>query len=137
MIILDTGPLVAFCDQDDPLHARAIAGMDEVFSGTYGGVVTTDHVVEEALTFLQRRLRRVDVSRDFMALVEAGERPAPAVLIATPLDVLSEAIDFHLDHFDRKLSVTDCTLIVHARRNGAKVLTFDRGFAGLAETVVP
>lgn len=137
MIFLDTGPLAAFCDRDDKLHGRAVAGLDAAWSGEHGAVVTTDHVVAETLTLLMARVGREDVARDFLELVEPGPRPPPALLVGTSLELLREATALHLKHFDRRLSMVDCTLLAHAKASGAKILTFDRGFDGLADVVHP
>ncbi len=130
MILVDTGPLVAFANKDDPLHARAYAALEDVWGGKYGAPFSTDYVLDEGMTVLMTRVGRKDVSEAYAGLFESTDGRALNPMVTTPLDVLHEALETHLRHFDRKLSFTDATLVAHARRRGAKILTFDRGFDG-------
>lgn len=137
MILLDTGPLAALVNPRDADHERAKVLLSSVWRGEYGQPLSTDYVLDEGLTLIQVRTARRDVADRFAAFFYgARDRFEPQVQIRyTGADVLEEATRLHFDAYDRRLSVTDCTLIVHAKRLGALVATFDAGFDGLVPTV--
>lgn len=137
MIIVDTGVLVGYLDRDDPLQTRAEAAMDEAWSGAHGAVVSADVVVQEGMNFLRRKVRREELSREFAGWFEAGDDRAEIDLLWTDETLFREAIEIHFFDYRRGLSLTDCTLIAHARRRDAKILTFDGGFDGIVEVVHP
>lgn len=95
--------------------------------------VSTDFVMDEGLTLLRRRPGREELSRRFARLflepMAGGQRPLH--MLSTTPDVVREALDLHWKHYNVGLSFTDCTLIAHARRMDAVLLSFDGGFAGL------
>ncbi len=136
-VVLDTGPLVAYVNEQDPLHDRAVELVEAALAGHLGTPVSTDYVLDEALTLLAKKVHREDVSRAFAAWAwgQAPVERRPFQLRWTDRAILREATEIHLSHFDQKLSVTDCTLIVHARRLGADVATFDGRFQGLIGVV--
>jgi len=137
LIVIDTGPLVAFANQEDPLHARAVDALERAWGGEHGEAFSTDFVLDEGMTVLMIRVGRKSVSQEYARLFDGStERPLNPMM-STPADVLQAAIEIHLRHFERRLSFTDCTLVAHAKRRNAKVLTFDRGFDGLVEVVHP
>lgn len=48
-LLVDTGPLVAYLDQDDPSHAKVVACLDDVS----GMLCTTSAVITEAMHLLE------------------------------------------------------------------------------------
>lgn len=135
-VVVDTGPLIAYLNKDDPLHAVAAPLVERILGGAYGVPVTTEFVLAEGLTFLRRRPGRENLSRDFLDLVEPAPPARPKVLLrATPDDVRRDAVAIHFQHYARGLSFTDCSLVAHARRMDAVVATHEAGFEGLVTTV--
>lgn len=107
--------------------------MRGILAGAHGAPAAPDHVVAEGLTFLRRRPARRSVSEAFFRLFATGDPPGPIVVLPTTEDVFAAAVELHFARYDRALSIVDCVLISAARRRGAAVATFDRGFEGEVE----
>lgn len=135
-IVLDTSVLAAFVNPKDPLHKAARTIMERASRGEWGRPVTSELILVEGLTLLQRRARRADVSRRFAAMF-TGTRSAPALVhpLRTGREELGRAIELHFRHFARRLSVVDCALLVLADELAAPIASFDQGFDGLAERI--
>jgi predicted nucleic acid-binding protein len=123
-IVLDTSFLVAYHNQGDAHHARALSVMEEVTSGKWGVALLPEYVFLELTTVLARR-------RDLAAAVSAGEW----LLAMEELEFVPCSMVF-LDAFDcfrgfpgSNPSFTDAAIvaIARARRIGA-VATFDQDF---------
>lgn len=131
-VLIDTGPLVAYIDRDDPFHDRAVDLLDPIFRGEHGTPVSTDHVLEEGATFLRARSGHAPSSEAYLRLFwgpwEGHSRPMEFVM--TDRATLRAACQLHVDRYEAGLSLTDCTLIAHARDHDALVATFDSGFEG-------
>lgn len=100
-------------------------------------MLSTDFVLDEGLTLLQARVGHQDVSEAFLRLFDRPARRGLLPVLQTTPDVLDAAIALHLRHYDRKLSLTDCTIIAHAQELGASVATFDTSFEAIVEVVRP
>ncbi len=133
-IFLDTGMLVAWVDTNDARQGPAKATIDAVLAGTYGPGVVIDHVLQETFTFLRARLGRLDVTERLRDRLLTTADPF-FQLRHTSLEDLRDAIELHIKHYDRRLSITDCALIVHANAARGVVATFDGGFKGIVPTV--
>lgn len=136
-LVLDTSVLVAAVDRRDKHHPAAIGIMSRGLRREYGDLIATDHVLAEGLAYLRAKVRDHRVSQAYAALFfgAAGAHEAPLRLRSTALDVVEEATELHFEYLERGISLVDCTLIVHARRLGAPVATFNRGFQGLVGVV--
>lgn len=132
-VLIDTGVLVGYVHKADKHHARARALVDRLLEGTLGAALSSDYVLDEGLTLLRKNPGRRDVSEAFRDLMHG--RGAVLRRVATDEPTLDAALDLHFKMFDRGLSVTDCTLIAHAKRIGAKVATFDSEFHGVVPVV--
>lgn len=137
MILIDTGPLVAAVHPQDKQHERALGLLAAVSAGRYGQPLSTDYILAEGLTLIQVRVGRRDIADRFAALFSGAKDHSVAALAvrSTGADILEEAIELHFQHYDRRLSVTDCSLVAHARRLQAVIGTFDGRFAGVAPVV--
>ena len=119
--IVDTGPLVAYVDADDPAHAEVTACWD-AFAGR---LATTGAVITEAMHF-------VSASRE-------GPRTLADLVAASEMDVfdlsappeLHEAVALMEKYADAPMDFADATLVLLAEALDARdVLTLDRrGFA--------
>lgn len=135
-VLVDTGPLVAYLDKTDRDHERAMAILDPPFAGRMGMVLSTDCVFDEGMTLIRARKQSRPLLERFHALFW-GPWPAsrPFEVVSTTPDDYRAAGCFQIQHFDQGLSLTDCTLILHAQARGALVATFDGRFEGLVGTV--
>lgn len=117
MLIVDTGPLVAVGDLDDPHYARC----KELLETDPGPLTTTALVIAEAGYLLSRglgsfaELALIEMVRDGTLIVE--------VLIATDWDRVHELIE---KYADLGLGVTDASIVAVAERlNVTRIATLD------------
>ncbi len=132
-LVMDTGPLAAYVARTDSLHTRAAALMREALYGKYGRIVVPDAVFVEVLNLLRARVARKDITRQCLDLLQTGT--GGVTRLQDSGEILAEAAELHIQYWDQGLSMTDATVLVHARRLGAKVATFDAGFQGLVEVI--
>lgn len=134
-VIVDTGPLLAYLSRTDPHHQRALHLMDAAWRGTYGAVLSPDHVFAEGLTFLGRKHGRRAMSDAFAALFDRTRDGAPRVqMVLTEEEHLMEAARRHFQHYDARLSIPDCIVIGLAERSNGVVATFDKTLSSMAPT---
>lgn len=135
-VVLDTSVLAAFVNPRDPLHKTARKILARCSGGELGKPVTSEHILIEGLTLLQRRAGRVEVSKRFAALF-TGTKGVPRLVhpLRTGREELGRAVDKHFQYFAKGLSVADCVLLVLADDLGAPIASFDAGFDGLVERV--
>ena len=133
-IVLDTSFLVAYHNEQDGHHVRALEVMEGVTSGRWGAALLPEYVFLELTTVLARR-------RDLAAAVSAGE----CLLAAEELEFVPCSKLF-LDAFDvfrgfpgSNPSFTDAAIVAIAQeRKVDRVATFDRDFLRVEGlTVVP
>lgn len=132
-VIVDTGPLVAWLDTDDPRHERANAMLDPLLGGSHGVVVSTDCVFDEGMTLIRMRKRSRELLDAYHRLFWGpwDEVPRALHILPTSLEDHRKAGEHQQSHHDQRLSLTDATLILHARERDALVATFDGRFDGL------
>lgn len=136
-VLIDAGPIIGYFDQADADHAPVLPIIEAILQGVHGVALVPDVVVDEVLTFLRRRPGRIDLSAraaEFFWGPWPADARAPQV-VQTSIDLLHRATELHLQHHDRRLSLTDCVLVLHARELEAKVFTLDAGFEGLVPVV--
>jgi predicted nucleic acid-binding protein len=119
--LLDTGPLVAFLEADDPAHDRAI----EILSSFAGILLTTGPVVTEAFYLL--RYARGGGRR----LVEFIEHTNALVIDVFGLGELRKMAELMEKYAKAPMDFADASLVLVAEeRNCNEVLTLDeRGFS--------
>lgn len=118
---MDTGPLVAYLDGDDPAHARVAAHWDTF----RGALVTTSAVLVEAMYFVSDN--------------EAGPRHLADLIAASGTAVydlsqppeLHDAVSLMEKYADTPMDFADATLVLLAEALGLRdVFTLDRrGFS--------
>jgi predicted nucleic acid-binding protein len=120
--VVDTGPLVAYVDADDPAHADVTACWD----GFSGRLATTSAVITEAMHFVSSASR--EGPRTLAELVAASEMDV-FDLSAPP--ELHEAVALMEKYADTPMDFADATLVLLIEALDARdVLTLDRrGFA--------
>ena len=132
-VFLDTGVLVASRNASDRNHARAKELMKSILQGEHGEIFTSDYVIDETLTLMLRRTKRLDMT------INVGE-----YILSSPrikkLRVSEEVFDAAWEKFkalgERPMSFTDCTSLALIEMGGiGRIASFDFGFDGLVERI--
>ena len=119
-VLLDTGPIVASLDANDPYHELACDGL----RGLTGKPLTTGAVVTEAMFFLQ------DLPGGPALLVEWLIRIKAEIVDCFGFIQLRTAADLMARYADTPMDFADATLVLTAGHlNCGEILTLDeRGF---------
>ncbi len=126
-MFLDTGVIVAYCNERDQRHARAVQLMDTIRVGEHGVPFTSDYVFDEAVTLAMVRTGREDVVRrvgDLLLSPSPEERFID--LLPTSEDIFRAAWGAMREHVGAGLSFTDWVTVHHVRRRDLDlVASFD------------
>jgi predicted nucleic acid-binding protein len=127
-VFLDTGIIVAYCNQRDQRHARASELLDEVRTGEHGVPFTSDYVFDEAVTLAMARTGLGEVILKVGDLILPREPEERFMeLLHTTEEVFRHAWETMRDHADAGLSFTDWVTVQLVRRRGIDVVaSFDR-----------
>jgi len=130
VIFVDTGPFLARWLARDKYHARAVASWN-VLSGSWTPLLTTSHVLDEAITLTARR-----AGNRFAAERARSLLASRALTIARPDDAVERrALDWLERYHDQRFSFTDCLSFEVMRIAGVReAFTYDDHFriAGIA-----
>lgn len=132
-IFLDTSILIAARNADDKNHGGAEELMRSMLRGEHGKIYTSDYVIDEAVTLMLRRTKRLELAIDIGEFILNSPR-------IIKLRVSEEIFDAAWRRFkslkERPMSFTDCTSLALMEQSGIrKIASFDSGFDGLAEKV--
>lgn len=132
MIVLDASFLVAFHNDRDVHHARAVKIMERILSGEWGSPLLPEYVFLEVVTVLRTRLDLAAALRVADTLLAARE-----VAFVPCSEVFLDALAIFRNEAEHSLSFADAAVAAVARRHppGA-VATFDTDFRGLAGVTV-
>lgn len=120
MILIDTGPLVALCDQRDGRHRSAISGLSALLPSRF---MLCESVLTEACFHLPRHQQR---QRLWRWLDELDVMPSPA---EAGSDFRADAFAWLARYEEHEPDWADaCLAVLSSREAGAKVWTFDREF---------
>ncbi|MFN4133792.1 MAG: type II toxin-antitoxin system VapC family toxin [Candidatus Hadarchaeales archaeon] len=132
-IFLDTSVLIAARNVDDKNHTRAKELMRLMLKGEHGEIYTSDYVIDEAITLMLRRTKRLKLAIDVGEYVLSSSR-------ITRLRVTDEVFHAAWERFKslgkRPMSFTDCTSLALMEKVGIKgIASFDSGFDGLVQRI--
>lgn len=114
---MDTGPLVAYLDREDPSHALVVEGLAE-FAGQ---LATTNAVISEAMYFLSESAGGARLLADFVAT------SGTAVYDCCQAPALRDAALLMERYADTPMDFADATLVLLAGDLGvADLATLDR-----------
>ncbi|MGC2289001.1 MAG: PIN domain-containing protein [Thermoplasmata archaeon] len=134
MIFIDASAWIALLDQRDGFHAQARAFQQELVRGTHGRLVTTDYVLNEAVSYL-RQHGSARLVGEFRTIVTESE--SLQVVWTTP-DRFWSAWDTLLGHPDKRWSLTDCLSFVTMQALGIRLaFGFDSDFRQAGFEVLP
>lgn len=127
--LVDTGVLVAFYNERDARHERAVELVADLKEGTHGAAFVSDYVFDESISLTQARSGRVEVVR----AVGGGVFPDNpedrwVVLLHVSTDEFYRSWESLKRHTDARLSFTDWTIVEMVRSRGIDaVVSFDSG----------
>jgi len=119
LILIDTTPLVALCDPQDPLHKRALRDLDQV---NREPLAVCESVLSEACFLLPHPIQRKRLARLVTDL--------PITWVTREADNLQGAVFAWLEKYsDHEPDWADGTLVALATQiPGARVWTYDTEF---------
>ena len=134
MIFVDTSAFYALEVGDDANHEAARVFLEELRSGRYGVLVTTDYVLDETLTPLRIR-HGVEAALKFLSKMR-GSRSVRVVWVDEAIFEL--AVEFFKRDSGLRWSFTDCTSFAVMKLLGIKyAFAFDEHFREAGFTVLP
>lgn len=124
MILLDTSFLVAYFNQKDENHQKAMNVIHGVVGKKFGSPYMTDYIFGETVTVALIRMRNLDrATRIGKYLLEALET------IRIEEDLFLEAWKMFYSQKGTKLGFTDCTTLAAMRYHDIEnIATFDKDF---------
>ena len=120
MILIDTGPLVALCDDRDSKHRLAVKHLESLAANAFG---TCDAVLTEACFHLPYRSQRQRLRK---LLRELDVEPVPSDLDARFWSDTLEWIEKYAEHEPDWADACMAVLSGHDRHT--KIWTYDREF---------
>ena len=132
-IFIDTGIFVAARNKSDTNHARAKQMLRRALRAEFGRVVTSDYVVDEAVTVALARTHSHQIAVNTGKLIM--DSPRIEKLVAGEERFL-KAWEKVKTMSGRGLSFTDCmTLVIMEEIGTNKIMSFDSGFDGLVARI--
>jgi predicted nucleic acid-binding protein len=127
LIVLDSSFLIAFHNESDVHHSKAVPIMDRLLTGEWGSALLLEYVFLEVMTVLRMRLDLQSAVSVAEALLRARE-----IEFVPCSEVFTEAFETLRTERDSALSFVDAAITAVARRNPpGLVATFDNDFSVL------
>lgn len=132
-IFIDTGIFVAARNKSDVNHARAKQMLRRALRAEFGRVVTSDYIVDEAVTVAFARTHNHQIAVNIGGLIM--DSPRIEKLVAGEEKFL-KAWEKFKRMSGRGLSFTDCMTLVMMEEIGTnKIMSFHSGFDALATRI--
>jgi predicted nucleic acid-binding protein len=132
-IFLDTGVLVAVKSADDRRHPRAEELMEPILKGEFGEIYTSDYVIDEAVTLVLTRTKRLELA---IAVGEYVLRSPRIIKLRVSEEVFDAAWERFKSLKEKPMSFTDCTSLALMEMRGIEgIASFDSGFDGLVKRI--
>ena len=124
MILLDSSLIVAYSNEADENHAKALKVVKDIDRGNHGTPVITDYIFDEVVTVMLAK------TRDLARAIDLGEKLLNANLL---LKIDEELFRLSWKIFGEQgrtiFSFADCTSVAVSRTNGiSTIATFDEDF---------
>jgi len=132
MLLLDSNFIVAYSNEADINHAKALQITKEIDTGAHGTAVITDYIFDEVATVMLIKTKNLTkVSELGETLINA------AVLLRIDEDLFNHAWKIFREQKKPSLSFTDCTSIAACKTNGiSNIATFDKDFQELTKLTI-
>jgi len=129
MILLDSSLIVAYSNQVDQNHVKALEVVRDIDGGKYGTSVITDYIFDEVVTVMLVK------TKSLRQVVDLGERLLSASLMfRIDEELFRSAWGIFKEQRGPRFSFTDCTSIAACRANGISTIgTFDEEFRDIEE----
>jgi len=132
-VFIDTGVFVALRNADDEYHVRSKELMKRALKGEFGRILTSDYVIDEAVTTALVRTRRHDLAVDVGKYIIDSPR---IMKLWTTKDTFNMAWEKFKTFKDKPMSFSDCISLILIEKNGIKqIMSFDSGFDGLTQRI--
>jgi len=133
LILVDTGVIAAFYNSKDENHKRSLELLNKLRKGEYGAGIFTDYVLDETVTLLYVRSKKVDIA------LKAGEAIIEEKLgkfFPITYDLIMRTWEKYQKLVNKGLSFTDCSLLVVAEYFECNdILSFAKEFDGLINRI--
>lgn len=133
-ILLDTGFVFAFLNQQDESHREAVALVARIARREWGTPIITEFVIAELLSLIRARTGSAVVEQAARAFLPLPTSTLRGLMLA-PIGgaLLGKTWETFEKYRDQKVSFTDASLLVAMREMRAeRIATFDRVLANLA-----
>ncbi len=129
-ILLDTGLFFGAYNTQDALHGDALAIYVKAFEGEWGGVYTSDYIIDETCTLLKAKADPV-LAQEFLKAIRESKGIS---VIGVYNEIFEESCKaFERYHEKPGLNFTDATTIALMEGLGIEHLgSFDHSFNGIA-----
>jgi len=134
MIFVDTSAWYALEVEDDENHASAMAFREELRRGRYGALLTSDYILDEAITLLRVRKGTEPSSR----FADKVLRSKSVSIVWIDSFIFNEALKLLKERLDKKWSFTDCTsFVIMGQLSVNEAFAFDQNFEQAGFTRLP
>lgn len=113
-------------------HTKSLEVIKEIKDDKYGHVYTSDYVLDEFFTYMQKRHKNPNYCYD-LASGWINLNEGIAEILEVGYDVFYNAVQLFINQKDERkpLSITDCTIVNLCKSNKIQYLvSFDDGFDG-------
>ena len=132
MLLLDSSFIVAYSNEADINHTKALQITKEIDTGKYGTAVITDYIFDEVATVMLIK------TKNLTKVAELGETLInAAILLRIDEDLFNHAWKIFKEQKKPSLSFTDCTSIAACKTSGiSNIATFDKDFQELTKLTI-
>ena len=137
MILFDSGPLLAYVNEQDPHHELAVEIMTEALKGIYGRLMVTNYIVDEVLTLSMVRTKSCTYGEEILKTIRE-EKNKKRIFFELVLETkaITKTEELFKKYCSKGLSFTDCSLLAVIEQLEIEYLfTFSAKFKGLAPII--
>ena len=116
MVILDSNIWVAFFDEYDSTHQKAV----NIFASMTEKVLITEYIILEAVTIISQKKNK-GVANKFLEKISVSEN---IKVHSSSQEFLDEVVNFYLEKSNRSLSFVDYSLLFLSQK--IQIITFDK-----------
>ena len=127
MILLDSSLIVAYSNEADENHEKALKIVKDLERGKYGTPAITDYIFDEIVTVMLVK------TKNLKKVLELGEALLNStLLLRVNEEIFHSAWNIFKEQRKPRFSFTDCTTISICKVNGIRnIATFDQDFKRL------